>query len=93
MTDITEEGEEEYTEFSLDEISDDDHPLVVSGGVFYWTIARETLRTGQRRHVSMVRFRRLPIIPARQRLDVRQEADSIADALGLGSNGADAPGS
>lgn len=92
LSDITEAGEVEYTDFTLDEISEDDLDLVVPGGVFYWTVARETGRLGQRRHVSMLRFRRLPIVRAARRLDVRQEADRIADELGIGSDTAKAAG-
>jgi hypothetical protein len=88
LTDITDRGEDESGDFTLDEVSDDDLQLVLPGGVFYWTIARETGRLGQRRHVSMLRFRRLPAVRAARRVDVRKEAERIADELGLGPNDA-----
>jgi len=90
LTDLTSPGEDEFTEFALNEVSDHDLALAVTGAVFYWTIARETSRFGQRRHVSMIRFRRLPAARAALRIDVQREAESIADELGISSNGADA---
>jgi hypothetical protein len=88
LTDITEPGENEVTDFTLDEVSDDDVELVLPGGVFYWTIARETGRLGQRRHVSMLRFRRLPVVRAARRLDIRNKAERIVDELRLGADDA-----
>lgn len=90
LTDITAPGEDEYGDFTLDEVSEDDAHLVVPGGVFYWTIARETSSWGQRRHTSMIRFRRLPAVRAARRVDVRKEAEWMVEELGLGPDSTDA---
>jgi hypothetical protein len=90
LFDLTEPGEPEFTAFSLDEVSDDDLKLVVPGGVFYWTIAREINATNRLRHVMMLRFRRLPSVRAARRDEVEREAEWIADKLQFGEQAADA---
>ncbi|MFN0154161.1 MAG: hypothetical protein ACKVUT_07255 [Gaiella sp.] len=82
LTDLTKTGEDEFAQFELDEVSQGDVRLISPGAVFYWTIARETSGAGQRKHVSMIRFRRLPAIRATRRKGVQQEADWISQRLG-----------
>jgi hypothetical protein len=53
-------GVEEEAEIPLDEISEDDLPLVQEGAVFYWSIGYERKAFGQLTRVSLIRFRRLP---------------------------------
>ena len=59
--DLTDENRPmESAVFLLEDISPDDHALVVPGAVFYWFIGYEKSRLGQVRRVSQIRFRRLP---------------------------------
>lgn len=44
----------------LDEIAEDDLPLLAPGAVLYRTIGYEQTETGQRKRVSTIRLRRLP---------------------------------
>jgi hypothetical protein len=50
---------EENGTFALEEVVEDDRPLVQRGAVFYWHISYNT-EHGTRRLVSQLRFRRLP---------------------------------
>lgn len=44
----------------LEEVSEEDLPLLKEGAVLYWTIGYEHTLTGQRKRVSIIRLRRLP---------------------------------
>lgn len=44
----------------MEEVSQDDIPLLKNGAILYWTIGYERTRTGQLKRVSNVRLRRLP---------------------------------
>jgi len=44
----------------IEEVSEEDVPLLAEGAVLYWTIGYEQTLTGQRKRVSIIRFRRLP---------------------------------
>jgi hypothetical protein len=60
LRDIKNPGSEEYDAvFSIEDVTLEDRDLLTEGAIFYWTIGYEQ-RRGQRRHVSEVRFRRLP---------------------------------
>lgn len=50
---------DEIGEFSLEDISEDDIPLVMPGAVFYWSIGKATNSSGRTSNVSTIRFRRL----------------------------------
>lgn len=60
LADLTGEGPEEDAEFSLDDVSVADRPLVKPGGVFYWSVGYRVAVRGQRSRESVLRFRRLP---------------------------------
>ena len=60
---------EEQATFSMEDVSPADERLVITGAIFYWSIAYEDSPSGTRRAVSMLRFRRLP---AWTRSDMRQ---------------------
>jgi hypothetical protein len=47
LYDLTNKGNEEEAEFSVDEISEDERDLFVSGAVFYWNIGYHDSYTGQ----------------------------------------------
>jgi hypothetical protein len=73
----------EFTEFSLDDIAnDDDRILVEPGAVFYWTIGRSQNSAGTRTNVSLVRFRRLPVPGSYQRRLARREAAKLLRDFG-----------
>jgi hypothetical protein len=62
-------------EFSFDEVSDADRPLVEPGAVFYWAIGYDKSPAGQITRVSEIRFRRSPEWNARKLEAVRSEAE------------------
>ena len=90
LSDLSDSGEPEETEFSLSEVSEDDLALVAPGAVFYWTIAREINETKRLRHVTMLRFRRLPAGRSARRAEVDREAEWIAGRLRFGEQSASA---
>lgn len=55
---ITENIEE--TELPIEDISDEDRPLIESGAIFYWAIGYCKTYAGQVKKESLIRFRRLP---------------------------------
>jgi hypothetical protein len=61
----------------MEEVSPDDLPLLVPGGVLYWTIGYEQTRTGQRKRVSTIRLRRLPAWSRRDMARVEQRARAL----------------
>jgi len=83
LFDLTEPGELEEMEFSVDEVSRDDLGLLVPGAVFYWTIARHTNEVGTRTNVSILRFRRLPARSKRSRGRAAARAAALSDQLGI----------
>lgn len=63
LFDLTAQGPAEEAEIAFDEISPDDHALIVPGGLFNWVIgriteARSTKTSGQVKRISEIRFRR-----------------------------------
>jgi hypothetical protein len=61
----------------IEEVADDDLPLLVPGGVLYWTIGYEQTRTGQRKRVSTIRLRRLPAWSRGDMARVEQRARAL----------------
>lgn len=59
LTDLIHGGPQEEATISMDEVSDQDIPLLKPGAIFYWNIGYETIN-GQRRKASIIRFKRLP---------------------------------
>ena len=47
----------EEVEIHFEEISDHDLPLITTGAVFYWSIGYETEIGGQKKRVSVIRFK------------------------------------
>ena len=43
LIDLTQKGTDEEAEFSFDEISEEDKPLIRSGAIFYWNIGYSTV--------------------------------------------------
>jgi hypothetical protein len=62
LSDLTDRDmPKEVADFSLAEISEDDHTLVRPGAIFYWSMGIERSKGGQVRRVSEIRLRRLPV--------------------------------
>ena len=59
LADLNEEGVTEESEFSFDEISRPDIPLLREGAVFYRNIGYTDSKGGTRSRTSSLRFRRL----------------------------------
>ena len=75
-------GPDEEAEILLDEISADDLPLVTPGAVFYWSIGYHVDTSGQKRRVSVIRFRRLPAWSEKELQQAGQDADRLRDLFG-----------
>jgi hypothetical protein len=82
LIDLTNTGVDEEAEFSMNDISDDDKPLVKPGAIFYWDIGYHTSYSGQRTRSSLIRFRRLPAWTQQEIEAAEREADRIGKALG-----------
>jgi hypothetical protein len=82
LVDLTQGNPQEEGEFSLDDVSNEDRPLLKPGSIFYWNIGYHDSRTGQRRKVSEIRFRRLPAWTLKEIEDARQGAIRLRDLLG-----------
>jgi hypothetical protein len=82
LIDLTQGGTEEEAEFSLDDISEEDKPLLKPGAIFYWNIGYHDSRTGQRRKVSEIRFRRLPAWTSKEIEAAKREAIRLRDLIG-----------
>ena len=82
LIDLTQGSPEEEGEFSLNDVSGEDMPLLKPGAIFYWNIGYHDSRTGQRRKVSEIRFRRLPAWTAREIEAARREASRLRDVIG-----------
>ncbi len=82
LIDLTQKGTDEEAEFSFDEISEEDKPLIRSGAIFYWNIGYHTSYSGQRTRTSLIRFRRLPAWTQREIDAAKREAERLGKALG-----------
>ena len=61
LLDLMSDMPEEEAEISLDEVSDDERPLVKEGAVFLLHVGYATSEGGQRSRTAILRFRRLPV--------------------------------
>ena len=68
----------------LEEVSEEDLPLLCEGAVLYWTIGYEQTQTGQRKRVSIIRLRRLPAWTRSDLERVRKRADELSELFGNG---------
>ncbi len=82
LQDLTEKGPEEEAEFPIEEVSDEDRKFIKSGAIFYWNIGYLDSRTGQRRRVSIIRFRRLPAWRKEEISASQIEALKIRETIG-----------
>lgn len=66
----------------LEEVSDEDLPLLKEGAVLYWTIGYEHTLTGQRKRVSIIRLRRLPAWTRKDIGRVKEKAAELEKLFG-----------
>lgn len=71
----------EEAEILLDEVSEDDLPLVTPGAVFYWSIGYYVGTNRQKRRISVIRFRRLPAWTEEELQQANQQAEHLRDLL------------
>ncbi len=60
LINLTHEGFDEETEFSIEEVSPEDQSLIEVGAIFYWSIGYHHSYSGQRTRMSQIRFKRMP---------------------------------
>lgn len=82
LTDRNRVGPDEEAEILLDEVSEDDLPLVTPGAVFYWSIGYHVGTNRQKKRVSIIRFRRLPAWTDKELEQANQQAEHLRDLLG-----------
>jgi hypothetical protein len=82
LTDRNRVGPDEEAEILLDEVSEDDLPLVTPGAVFYWSIGYYVGTNRQKRRISVIRFRRLPAWTEEELRLANQQAEHLRDLLG-----------
>lgn len=69
----------EIVEIPIDEVPEDDRPLLVCGGIFYWSIGYETSAGGQLRRMSEIRLRRTPRWTKRAIQRVKKRAEDLIE--------------
>jgi hypothetical protein len=79
LIDLTDSNIDEEAEFSIEELSPEDIPLLKPGAIFYWNIGYLDKRTGQRIHASVIRFRRLPAWTSKEIKQVQDEAARLQE--------------
>ena len=60
IKDDLEQSPEEQVEIYLEDLSQDDRPLVVPGAHFYWAIGYRDVIGGYRMRASIIKMQRLP---------------------------------
>ncbi len=83
LVDVTarSEIEEEAATFPLDDVAEKDMYLLVEGAVFRWVIGYLRDRSGSKRRVSQIVFRRRPAWTARELSQVKSRAQRIEKEL------------
>lgn len=92
LVDLTAQEPEEEVEISFDDISPDDHALIVPGALFNWVIgriteARSAKTSGQVKRISEIRFRRFFHFSPRAIAKAERQATEMFELL----NDRDAP--
>jgi len=82
LTDLTTDGPAEEVELLLDDVPEEDRPLVEPGAVFYWAIGHLVKPSGERPRISNLRFRRLPVWSASELDAARERAADVAEVFG-----------
>lgn len=71
----------EFAEIYISEFSEFDRPLLEEGAVFYWSVGRETSKTGQVRRYSELRMRRMPPLSRSKRREIARKAQQLGQLL------------
>jgi hypothetical protein len=69
----------EIVEIYLQEVADQDKPLVAPGAVFYWSIGYDTTLSGSRVRASEIKFRRTPRWSKRRLAELAKKAEIMAE--------------
>lgn len=77
LIDLTSGGTDEYSEFPYDEVDQDDYDLMKPGAIFYYTIGKVKLSSGQIKKDSFLKFKRLPRITQTDLDSVKKQADNF----------------
>ena len=72
----------EVVEIPIEEVSEDDRPLLVEGAIFYWSIGHEISAGGQLRRMSEIRMRRTPRWTKRAIQQVMKRAEELFELHG-----------
>lgn len=74
-------GEDLVAEFTTDEVSEDDVPLLRPGAWFYVNVAKQTFADGRQATISSVRFRRLSRWSEEELQIAQERAAKVAELL------------
>jgi hypothetical protein len=85
LEDIKSTEDDEEAEILLQEISEEDFPLLKPGSVFYWNIGYHTDPAGQRKRSSLIRFRRIPVWTIKEIEEAKNKAGQYKNVFGLKS--------
>jgi hypothetical protein len=75
LCDLSGTTPDEYADFPLVSVSDDDVPLILPGGIFHWFVGYRIEASGQHTTWSQIRFRRLPRWSKRELVALNQPSD------------------
>lgn len=82
MHDLTDDSQPvEFAEIHLNEFNHYDRPLLNEGTTFYWSVGRETSKTGTIRRYSDLRVRRLPPLSKLKKREIAAEAELLSELL------------
>lgn len=73
----------EIVDIPIEEVSPDERPRIAPGALFYWSIGRETSKSGTVSRVSTIYFRRLPGWTRSAERAAEAGATTLAEALGV----------
>lgn len=82
LVDLTRTGLDEEAEFPVNEVSEEDRPLIRPGAIFYWNIGYHNSYSGQRTRTSIIRFRRLPAWTREEIEAAKREAERLGESIG-----------
>lgn len=82
LHDLSSDGPDEEVELLIEDVPDEDRPLVEPGAVFYWSIGHLIKPSGERPRISNLRFRRLPVWSASELKAARKRAADVAEVFG-----------
>ncbi len=81
LNDLTSGGLNEEVELLMDDVPEEDRPLVEPGAVFYWSVGHLVKPSGERPRISSLRFRRLPVWSSSELEAARERATDVAEVF------------